>query len=45
MKEELIPKLPDEDTGGHIGNWRDKTQQFVDGLREASKAKEDVGFH
>jgi hypothetical protein len=42
--EELLPLLPDEDAGGHIGNWRDKTQQFIDGLRAAVRAGEDVEF-
>lgn len=41
----LIDKLPDDDGGGHIGNWREKTQQFVDGLRAAAAAGEDVEFH
>lgn len=43
--EQLIPLLPDVDAGGHIGNWRDKTQTFIDGLRRAAAAGEDVGFH
>jgi hypothetical protein len=43
--EALIPLLPDEDTGGHIGNWREKTQRFVDGLRAAAVAGEPLGFH
>lgn len=43
--ERLIPLLPDEEGGGHIGNWRAKTQQFVNGLREAAAAKENVDFH
>ena len=43
--EQLIPLLPDEEDGGHIGNWRQKTQCFVDGLRSAAKAKEPLGFH
>lgn len=42
--EELLPLLPDEDTGGHIGNWRDKTQKFIDGCREAYAAKERLKF-
>lgn len=28
-----------------VGDWRDKTQQFVDGLRRAAKAGENVDFH
>lgn len=43
--EALLPKLLDEDAGGHIGNWRDKTAQFVKGLRQASKKQENVVFH
>ncbi len=43
--ESLLPKLPTEDAPGHIGNWRDKTQAFIDGLRAAAKAGEDVEFH
>lgn len=43
--EALIPLLADEDAGGHIGNWREKTQKFVDGLRLASSLKESVHFH
>ena len=41
---ELLPLLPDESAGGHIGNWREKTQQFIDGLRDAFGAKENVEF-
>jgi len=43
--QELIPLLPDEDNGGHIGNWRVKTQQFIDGLRAASADGKGVRFH
>lgn len=43
--ERLLPKLPDGDGGGHIGNWRDKTKQFITGLRLAAKRKENVDFH
>lgn len=43
--EELKQLLPDEDAGGHIGNWKQKTQQFIDGLRLAAAAKEDLEFH
>jgi hypothetical protein len=42
--EKLISKLPDEDDGGHIGNWREKTQKFVNGLRLAYSKKENVRF-
>ena len=43
--ESLIPLLPQGNDAGHIGNWRDKTQTFVDGLREAFRAKENLEFH
>lgn len=43
--EVLIPLLPDEEGGGHIGNWREKTAQFVTGLRAAAAAGEPLGFH
>lgn len=43
--EALIPLLPNEDGGGHIGNWRDKTKQFVSGLRSAAEANEPLDFH
>jgi hypothetical protein len=43
--EELLPLLPDEDAGGHIGWWREKTRAFIDGLRLAAAAGENVGFH
>lgn len=42
--EELIPILGEEDGGGHIGSYADKTQQFVIGLREAAVNNEDVEF-
>lgn len=43
--EELLPLLPDEDDLGHIGNWRRKTNQFINGLRDAVVRGEDVYFH
>lgn len=43
--EKLIPLLPKGDGVGHIGDWRDKTQNFVDGLRLAASKQENVGFH
>lgn len=43
--EKLLPLLPDENGGGHIGNWRDKTQQFIDGCRLAYSKKQKLGFH
>jgi hypothetical protein len=43
--EELLPKLPTGESGGHIGNWRDKTATFIAGLRLAHKNQENVEFH
>jgi hypothetical protein len=37
--------IPDGSGGGHIGKWREKTQQFIDGLRLAAKQGENVEFH
>lgn len=42
--ERLLPKLPAGDGPGHIGNWRAKTQQFIDGLWAAASAGENVEF-
>jgi len=42
--ERLLPLLPEGDAGGHIGDWREKTQLFIDGLREAARLGEDVEF-
>lgn len=42
--EELLPSLPDEEDPGHIGNWKEKTQKFIDGLRAAAKANEPLEF-
>jgi len=43
--EGLLPRLPDGEGGGHIGDWRDKTRTFITGLRAAAAAGEDVEFH
>ena len=43
--EKILPRLPEGDGGGHIGNWRAKTQTFIDGLRRAHDAGEDVEFY
>lgn len=43
--EELLPKLPAGDDGWNIGNWRDKTAQFIAGLRLAASKGENVNFH
>jgi len=42
--EKLIPLLPDEDAGGHVGNWREKTRLFVLGLRSAANNNEPLLF-
>lgn len=42
---EIVPLLPDEDVGGHVGNWRSKTMQFIAGLEEAVAKGENVEFH
>ena len=41
--EGLLPLLEGEDMG-HVGNYRKKTQTFIDGLRRAVAANEDVRF-
>ncbi len=43
--EDLLPLMPQGDAGGHIGNWRDKTQAFIDGCRLAAAANEPLDFH
>lgn len=43
--EELLPLLPTEDDPGHIGDWRVKTQKFIDGCRAAVAAGEPLDFH
>lgn len=42
---ELLPALEGQDGGGHIGNYVEKTQTFIDGLRRAAAAGENVEFH
>lgn len=41
---EVLPNMPDGDGGGHIGDWQEKTQKFIDGLRLAAERGEDVEF-
>lgn len=43
--EQLLPLLPDEPDNGHIGVWQDKTQKFIDGLRQAAALGEPVKFY
>lgn len=42
--QELLPLLPDEDSGGHIGNWREKTQTFIDGCLLAISERKSLLF-
>lgn len=35
--EQLLPRVSED--------WRDRTRQFIDGLREAAEARENVEFH
>lgn len=41
----LLDKLPKEKDPGHIGDWREKTQQFIDGCLLAYERGEDLDFH
>jgi hypothetical protein len=43
--QSLLPKLPDEKDPGHIGYWKQKTEQFIRGLRNAVAENEPVEFH
>lgn len=43
--EKLLPLFPEENAGGHIGFWREKTLTFITGLRKAYVAKENLDFH
>lgn len=43
--QEILPAFPKGDAGGHIGNWRDKTAQFIAGCRAAAAANEPLNFH
>ena len=43
--KELLPLLPEEDVGGHIGNWQDKTKTFIDGCELAYQNKENLRFY
>ncbi len=42
--QELLPLLPTEEDPGHIGNWTEKTQKFIDGLRLAATRGEPITF-
>ena len=41
----ILDKLPEGEGGGHIGNWKEKTQTFIDGCMAAHSAKENLEFH
>jgi hypothetical protein len=41
---ELLPLMPDEEAPGHVRHWRTATQRFINGLRDAHRAGEDVEF-
>ncbi len=44
--QSLIPALTIAgEGGGHVGNYAETTQQFIDGLKRASAANENVDFH
>jgi hypothetical protein len=42
--EGLLPKL-EGDYGGHVGDIKEKTNQFIKGCRAAHKAKQKLNFH
>lgn len=42
--EGLLDKLPSGQSPGHIRDWRETTQKFIDGLRLASTNKEVLEF-
>jgi len=44
FKREVLPKMPDKEAPGHIGNWKEKTQKFIDGCERAWKKKENLIF-
>jgi hypothetical protein len=43
--EALLPNVPEGEGGGHIGDWKQKTQTFIDGCRLAHSQKEKLQFH
>lgn len=43
--ELILPKLPEGNGGGYIGDWREKTKAFIDGLRLAAQRGENVRFY
>lgn len=43
--EALLPKLAGLDGGGHIGDYTEKTKEFIAGCRLAYSLKENLDFH
>ncbi|WPH57789.1 hypothetical protein [Mycobacterium phage WXIN] len=43
--EELLPRVDGVEGFGHIGDYGDKTRTFIEGLRRAIEAGEDLEFH
>ena len=43
--EELLPGLDEGESGGHIWSMREVTERFIEGLRAAADAGEDLDFH
>lgn len=43
--EKLLPLMSTEPIGGHIGDYRSKTETFIKGLRDAHSKKEKLVFH
>jgi len=41
----ILPFLEKEDGGGHIGNYAEKTQTFIDGCKLALEKKQRLEFH
>lgn len=42
--QELLPLLPMAENEGHIGNWKDKTSEFIEGCRLAASQNEPLHF-
>lgn len=42
--EKLIPLMPDGDGPGHVRNWKETTQNFVNGLKWAAENKQKLEF-
>jgi hypothetical protein len=42
--EKLLPLLENQDGGGHIGNYKEKTEKLIEGMRLAYSKKEKLIF-